>query len=135
MSLIPAIIPDGIPIWNRELRDILHILTNHSNAIVLHIGYARAEDVDLKDFFIEDTITQVATDKILGIQKPCSFKLIDVPRDLVAQTFSLRPYTHNLKDYATTMATCVTIAYATEKRQGYFKTERFDFRLFFWRIL
>lgn len=65
MSLIPAIIPDGIPIWNRELWDVFHVLTNHSDAIVLHSGYARAEDVDLKDFFIYDTIAY-ATEKRQG---------------------------------------------------------------------
>ena len=58
---------------------------------------------------IDSTITQVATHKILGVRRPFSLKVIDAPQDFVGYTFILRLRKHNLEDYATEMANCVTI--------------------------
>ena len=52
--------------------------------------------------------TQVATHKIFGVRRPFSLKVIDAPQDFVASNFSLRLRKHNLEDYATKMATCVS---------------------------
>ena len=62
-------------------------------------------------------ITQVATYKILGIQRPFSLKIVDDPHGFVAYPVRLRTLRHRLTFYATKMATCVIIAKFRIKKQ------------------
>jgi len=57
----------------------------------------------LTEFVLLD-LMQVATYKILSMQRRFLLKVVDSSWDFVAQTFSLRPRGHNLKDYATKMS-------------------------------